>query len=95
MQSLMFFDILKDMAAKVAEVFEAMDMLIDACRVDFGILVDQEVSEAGHRRDFIGKVFGYYAFCAKSQDCFSIVLGPSKVIIGNNIMGDVKEALNG
>ena len=95
MQSLMFFDILQYMAAKVAEVFEALEVFVDAARVDFGIFVDKEVSQAGHRRDFIGKVFGYDAIRPKSQNCFSVVFGPSKIIVGNDIMTYVKEALNG
>ena len=95
MQSLMFFDIFKDMAAKVAEVFEALDVFIYAARVDIEIFVDEKISQICHRGDLLSEIVRNNMVVSHGQYRLSVIIWPRQIVIGNNIVGDIKEALYG
>ena len=90
---MLLFNILQDMAAELAEIFEILKRVMNFSRVDFCIFVCQKVSKASHRFDFSGKVFGYNAFCTKGKDRLFVGAGAFPVVLRNYVMGDVKEGL--
>jgi len=95
MKKNLFIDILKNISAEFTEVFEVLKLSVNASRVNFGVFVDKEISQSGHRGDFFSKIFRYNAICAKDQYRFSIIRGPGKIFVDNSVMTDIKEALNG
>src|SRR3989338_2796057 len=94
-QERLLIDIFQNIAAEFAEVFEALDVLVDASWVDFEIFMDKEISQICHWRYFFGETVRNNIMDSQCQYCLSAIIGPGQTFIGNNIMGNVKETLNG
>lgn|GEM_PF-3465775 len=87
--------ILNNIPAKIAEVFKTLNGRVDLCRVDFKIFVNKKISQIYHRGDFLSKIYRDDAVISKRQYCLPVVIRPGQIIVGDDIMGDIKEALNG
>ena len=92
---MLLFDILQDMAAELVKIFEILKVFIDFCRVNFQIFMNEKISQIRHWSNFLSKIIRYDTLTSHGQYCLSVVIGPRQVVAGNNIMADIKEALNG
>lgn len=91
----LFIDIFQNIAAEFTEIFEVLELSVNASRVNFGVFVDKEISQSSHRGYFFSKIFRYNTICPKDRNRFSIIRGAGKIFVGDNIMTDIEEALNG
>lgn len=87
------FKIGKDMFLEGAEVIKILEVRVNFIKVNFEIIMNKDIAQAGHWEYALGKIPGDDVIRGDDFDCLFIIASPCPVIVGDYIMADIKERL--
>ena len=84
-----------DVAGEGFEVAEVgLENVEDPLRVDLGVLMDQEISEAGHGNELLGEGLGEDFGLAKDGEDVGVVLRGAQALVGDKVIADVQDTFD-